>query len=668
MRSARRFLCFLALILVLMVPISAHAQQWSGIIAPSRAANWSTAGVVGDIPSGSWANCVTSACNTLFGGTVTGTSINSAITSAPNNTVVRVPAGTFTISDNCINLTRSNVALRGAGADQTKLSFNASCTGGGLGSPRSINLMSGSAGIGAGTTVGGTNPDNQVIWSAGYAQGATSITLSGVSGLTAGAAGLGSIIFLDQLDDVAGVGFPTVNDVIQCSVAGVWCSNKGDGNHWGRPGRSMIQAVTVTAISGSGPFTVSISPGVAFPTVRSSQIPGAWWNNTQIHNSGIENMTLDFTNAGGTYGTFIKDGSNLWLVGNRIVNTASDTGAFYTNWVMNSAHVTMRSNYIYGKNTTCNPFPLENYGITTKEVSDSLFENNIFHHTNNAYVPNDPGDRNVFSYNWVVGSVVGGGGAQPHSGMIGMDLYEGNDWQSYYGDVTHGTHMFLTFYRNLFDGTANNNSCTVGQALTLMTNNRFNNAVANVFGSSSYSQYEDNVNNTGGAPNALYVLGWIGNNSGTAVNADSNVKRTLLRWGNWDQFTSTNDTGTNDLTGVRWDSSEVPSGITNFPNPVPANQNLPASFYLSSKPSWFGSAPFPAIGPDVSNGNAPNTSSTPTGGHANKIPSRRCFEGLTNDSAYGSLSIKSFNATTCYGGGTSGTQVVPPTGLQAVVQ
>src|SRR5207249_9660150 len=51
---SRRFLCFLALILVLMVPISAHAQQWSGIIAPSRAANWSTAGVVGDIPSGSW--------------------------------------------------------------------------------------------------------------------------------------------------------------------------------------------------------------------------------------------------------------------------------------------------------------------------------------------------------------------------------------------------------------------------------------------------------------------------------------------------------------------------------------------------------------------------------------------------------------------------------------
>jgi len=68
-------------------------------------------------------------------------------------------------------------------------------------------------------------------------------------------------------------------------------------------------------------------------------------------------------------------------------------------------------------------------------------ENNIFHHT---IMPTFQTTRRpyVFSYNWVVGSVVGGGGAQPHSGMIGMDLYEGNDWQSYYGDVTHGTHMF----------------------------------------------------------------------------------------------------------------------------------------------------------------------------------------------------------------------------------
>jgi hypothetical protein len=249
-----------------------------------------------------------------------------------------------------------------------------------------------------------------------------------------------------------------------------------------------------------------------------------------------------------------------------------------------------------------------------------------------------------------------------------MELYEGNDWESYFGDVTHGTHNMTTLFRNLFDGTANNNSCTVGQAVSFLTNNRFNNVVGNVFGSTSYTTYEDNANNTGSAPNAIYELGWIGNNSGTPVTADSNVKRTLLRWGNWDYLTSAARTATNDSTGTRWNASEVPSGITSFANAVPATQTLPASFYLSSKPAWFGSAPFPVIGPDVANGNAPNTSAYPTGGHANKIPSRVCWESLSNDSGYAAaLGIKSFNATTCYGTGVSNAPA-PPTGLTVVVQ
>jgi len=33
---------------------------------------------------------------------------------------------------------------------------------------------------------------------------------------------------------------------------------------------------------------------------------------------------------------------------------------------------------------------------------------------------------------------------------------------------------------------------------------------------------------------------------------------------------------------------------------VPADHNLPASLYLSAKPTWFGSLNFPAIGPDIS--------------------------------------------------------------------
>src|ERR1039457_350448 len=46
------------LIIALLVG-SAFAQQWSGILDPSRAVDWSATspGVVGGIPSGSWTQC-----------------------------------------------------------------------------------------------------------------------------------------------------------------------------------------------------------------------------------------------------------------------------------------------------------------------------------------------------------------------------------------------------------------------------------------------------------------------------------------------------------------------------------------------------------------------------------------------------------------------------------
>lgn len=90
-----------------------------------------------------------------------------------------------------------------------------------------------------------------------------------------------------------------------------------------------------------------------------------------------------------------------------------------------------------------------------------------------------------------------------------------------------------------------------------------------------------------------------------------------------------------------------------------ASTTLPASFYLSSKPSWFGSVPWPAIGPDVSGG--PDTS---TAGHANYIPAEVCYNSLSRDST----GVLMFDANNCYASSSTSTSLNPPTNVTKVTQ
>jgi len=103
---------------------------------------------------------------------------------------------------------------------------------------------------------------------------------------------------------------------------------------------------------------------------------------------------------------------------------------------------------------------------------------------------------------------------------------------------------------------------------------------------------------------------------------DPLVASTLLRWGNYDYATRQN----------RWNASEIPAG-----NAVPASQTLPASFYLSAKPGWWGTMPWPAIGPDVAGGQDPS-------GHAFAIPAQVCYNTTPKDTN----GVLVFHADRCY--------------------
>src|SRR5262249_21701518 len=154
-------------------------------------------------------------------------------------------------------------------------------------------------------------------------------------------------------------------------------------------------------------------------------------------------------------------------------------------------------------------------------------------------------------YNYVDDGYLGVGGAQLHSGTIMMDLFEGNNMESFLGDIIHGPHFFVTLFRNHFDGNTHNASQTTGYAIGLHSHNRFFNMIGNVAGASSYQGYEQDLNLV--SPySPIYVLGWQGNASGGVVANDPDVVRTAMRWGNWDSATNS----------TRFVGSEVPSTIT----------------------------------------------------------------------------------------------------------
>src|SRR5467141_4723197 len=92
--------------------VRAAGEPWSGILDPSRAIDWSHAGIPGGIPNRA------TICASLDPGS-TAAQIDAAIAACPPDQVVFLTAGTFTLSAG-LNM-KSDVTLRGAGADRTKL-------------------------------------------------------------------------------------------------------------------------------------------------------------------------------------------------------------------------------------------------------------------------------------------------------------------------------------------------------------------------------------------------------------------------------------------------------------------------------------------------------------------------------------------------------------------
>lgn len=602
-----------------------HAQPWSGILAPSRAIDWSRAGIPGGPPSASWTQCG----STIASGASAAT-INAALAACAPNHFVLLGPGTFSGG---IRWTKNNVALRGSGADQTFIqgSGAGTCPGGfGFNAMVVMCTADSSPNIGQGASFN---------WTAGYAKGATSLTFNSTAGIIASQ----SLVFLDQCDDgysgttCTGSNADTGNYFV-CSDGN--CDSEGEGTNAYRNKRAQIQIVVPTNVSGT---TVTIpSPGLYAPQWRSGQNPGAWIIAQPLLQAGLENLSIDTTTTGAD-GVLIWGAYQPWVSGVRVIMPAAKSAIR----VIMSSHFVLQNNYVIGPQFR----PNDPYGFQFQITADGLVLNNIIQEVASPFVTNGPDTGSVFAYNFTVLNNSGSQGSWSfwnHSSGVAYQLWEGNSAAGFANDNIHGTHNMITKFRNRFTGKESTNTQQLNPIFEGAFN-RYNNIVGNILGLSSgglQTLYQADFNNPS---NMIYVIGW-----GNTLPDDSITVSSTMRWGNWDNVTNNVRYCTAASTPISaCTASERAESAPTYPGLASPSTTLPPSFFYSARPAWWpATKTWPPIGPDVSGGNVANVS-----GHAYTIPAQDCFLNVMGGLSSGSGSALGFNANSCY----TGAQIVAPT-------
>lgn len=695
------------LVILLLFPCLVKGQQWSGILATSRATDWTQAGISGGIPSGSWTQCgsTISAYGSSGSYASPSTIVNAVAACSGQSKYVLLGAGDFYLNSSIHLSGYNNVELRGSGPQATRLHFNGTATcAGGFGSCF-VDFASSDT-----TYAGGVS--TAYNWTSGYSQGATSITLASSTNIQ-----VGTMLVLDQCD-TGYSGVPCAGSAVDngnffnCEdkyvpSSGPGCSENGPENT-ARPHRGQEEAVQVVSCSpscnNSGSTTVTISHPLIHPNWTSGQSPQVWYIQPSQY-VGMQGFSIDgsgISYSGLTFGTAFYNLANFWQRNVSLTNFANTS-----TYVWQSMNGDIESNYYYGIGQLN---PSNDASGINYLAFDTLIANNIFQTGKIDLMPSGQGAGNVIAYNVAINAFTGddylfGTIWTGHSNGSDYNLYEGNYTPQLLYDQTHGSQLSITAYRNFFPGfesCANGNcgSATLKHSQSTgiqdSSNNRYENIIANVIGTPGVSTLGYTYTNAsygfynGNGQGYAYNMGSGNQGISNPIPVDPYVVPTSMRWGNWDAFNGS----------TQWNASEVPSGISVYANPVPtsfctSSSSCPPSFYYSGRPTWWSSSiPFPAIGPDVSGGNVGQCSGTigtpgqqagtaatsssqctgtslktAWGGHVNATPAMACYLNVLGGLPDGTGPSLAFDATTCYGAKSAQASVapLPPSGLAAVV-
>jgi len=599
------------------------AQSTAGILDPTRSINWSNAGVPGGIPN---RGIVCAAVDPAKYGTGTldaTAAIQNALNGCAANQVVYLGPGRYLITGGIS--VPSNVTLRGAGAPNTILDAQ------GIGAAAVISLGASATPLAA----------NSTAITGGATAGSSAITVAG-----AGAIAVGSYLLITELNDPR---FVTIvgNQGSSCT----WC----DSSLWGGA-RALGQLVEVRSVNGD---TVGIAPALY---LNYPLTPLATWFSAGAKYAGVEELQVYANNTGYHENFLLNACAYCWVKG--VEGNYTDGDHVEALW---SYRGEIRDSYFHDAfnhtpgNTDADVF-------IASESSGMLVENNIFQRLHVSVMLNWGAAGNVIAYNYSSGNFdavstnvlmmdLAVHGAHPM-----FNLWEGNIAASLHPDDTWGSSSHNTAFRNWLKGTTTISNPLTGRgtitggwwavqanrAVSLDSEETYYNFVGNVIGSSDMA----NLKKYNGSTPLLQVPLEV---------APANRSYDSAAYGFTFGYGAASDTGT-------WSGDTISPYTTallhgNYNNvdgsvswdAATPDHNLPASFYLSAKPAWWGAMAWPAIGPDVTGGPGP-------GGHAYGNPAQGCSNGTALDSS-GRLN---FNARTCYPGNFP-SRLIPPARLTVTI-
>ncbi|HMF41873.1 MAG TPA: hypothetical protein VKQ32_14465, partial [Polyangia bacterium] len=390
----------------------------SGLLDPARSTTW-TPGIQSDeqmhMPLGADGLPVRT---TVCASPAPGADLNAAINACPEGQVVKLAAGTYTVSST-IKLNKG-VVLRGAGSH----------AGG-----TTIVKTGGSTVIQIGDSLDqacyASNYGTAVALADDAVKETTTIHVaSGGSGFVAG-----DLALVDEVDDA----------VVQ----------EGDCQYFKRVDKrsvsERVEIASVDAASGTLTLTSPLHWTFRAAAPHSAQIAKA--SGVIVHWAGIEGVALQ----GGTNPSYdgamaggidISNAANCWI---KDVQTDGTIGGMHVS-LTGTFRVVVRDSHFH--NSANYGFGADCYGIVLRcGAADNLIENNIARYMNKPIMFNVSGGGNVVAYNyadnsWATPAAWQEVNIDTHCAFPHMELMEGNYAPHMGASITHGNAGYMTYFRN----------------------------------------------------------------------------------------------------------------------------------------------------------------------------------------------------------------------------